>query len=117
MVNTAYTPLPTESNPPRVLPAKRPPRTIRRALLLLLIPLALVIVLGSWDVQQPESKTHELLKSTGLVKPDLGKGPISKHRELVSVILIVGSNDYGILDVMRSVLSMTVGPYELIGQY
>ncbi len=39
----------------------------------------------------------------------------SRHRETVSVIMLVGDNDHNILDVTHSVLDMTVGPYELIG--
>lgn len=88
---------------------------MRRALLLSLLVIAGLTILGGWDIHRPKSRTHELLKSTGLVKPDFGMGKVSKHRELVSVVLLVGANDHGILEVMRSVLSKTVGPYELIG--
>lgn len=116
--NPSYVPLPTESsmNPPPTNPS-RSSQTTRRWTAISLAGLLLLVILGGFDAHRPESRTHELLKSTGLVKPDLGVGKVSKHRELVSVVLVAGANDHGVLEVTRSMLSMTVGPYELIGEY
>lgn len=116
--SNAYQALPSDSSQsaPRPAPPPRSSRTLRRVLIIALVALAALIAGGGWESSQPESRTQELLKQTGLVKPDLGLGRISKHRDLVTVVLNVGANDHGILEVMRAVLSMTVGPYELIGK-
>lgn len=115
--STQYSSLPGDPSaiPPRQQPPVRPTRSLRRGLIIIGATLALILIGGGLESRQPESRTQELLKSTGLVKPDSGLGRISKHRELVSVVLNVGNNDHGILEVMRSLLAMTVGPYELIG--
>lgn len=112
----AYAPLPADGTSPRHTPPTRTSRNIRRATIISLLVLALIVGLGGYDASRPESHTKALLAQTGLVKPDLGLGPVSQHRELVSVVLMVGGNDHGIVDVMRAVLAMTVGPYELIGE-
>lgn len=101
---------------PRAIPLGRTSRTVRRIVIASLAMLCLLAAIGGWDTQQPESRTKALLKHTGLVKPDLGLGRVSQHRELVSVVLMVGNNDHGVLEVFLSLLAMTVGPYELIGR-
>jgi hypothetical protein len=115
MFTTTSTYAPLATDPSTRAAAKPHGRTVRRGLVFLLAALAALLAVGGWESRQPESRTQELLQQTGLVKPDLGLGQVSAHRELVTVVLNVGSNDHGILEVVRSLLAMTVGPYELIG--
>lgn len=44
-----------------------------------------------------------------------GNGPVSRHREPISIVLMAGANERSILEVTRAILATTVGPYELIG--
>jgi hypothetical protein len=43
------------------------------------------------------------------------KGPVSRHLEPISIVLLAGANERSILEVSRALLATTVGPYELIG--
>ena len=77
-----------------------------------------VIFLGIvWDFHRPASATHDLIQSSGWLSQGGASysGSPSEHTEPISVILMAGKNDHQVLESARSLLSTTVGPYELIG--
>lgn len=40
----------------------------------------------------------------------------NKHRDAITVVLMVGDNEESVEEVVEMVLATTVGPYELVGE-
>jgi hypothetical protein len=87
-------------------------------------PVAMAAIIGIlflgivWDYHRPSSTTHDLVESSGWLGSGYSQysGSPSEHTEPISVILMAGKNDHQVLASARSLLSTTVGPYELIGE-
>lgn len=118
--NMSYAPLATESPTAAAYPPQQ-----RMSMRIFRRPVAMAAFVGIlflgivWDFHRPSSTTHDLIQSSGWLSTESSQyaGSVSEHTEPISVVLMAGKNDHQVLESARSLLSTTVGPYELIGEF